>query len=420
MRSEEMRSEHEVDVPLRVALFTDTFAPQMNGVARTLARWEQTLSSRGHFVRVFTTTAPGVDDSRQVRRFASVPFWGYEELRLSVPHLFAARKELAAFRPHLVHAATPFGVGLAGRWAARQLGIPLVTSYHTSLTQYAKYYGLGTISGAGMKYLRWFHNSGLRTFVPTETVALELERAGFRNLSIWSRGVDGARFHPGFRDATLRVRMGAGHDGIVVAYVGRVAAEKGVDVAARAMREVVRQCPRTVFAVAGDGPAMAQCRQLTPVNSWFAGRLDGDALSMFYASADIFVFPSTTDTFGNVLMEAMASGLPVIAADVPQSREVVGTEAGRYFTASDPQSLATAITRLAQDPAALDRMRTAAILRARSRSWHAIFDRLLSDYRLAAGIRHRANRAGGATLTDRELAVAVASGADVRAYDARR
>lgn len=371
---------------MRIALFSDTYAPQMNGVARTLQRLVAALTDRGHEVRVYTTSHPGARDRADVRRVPSVPFWGYEELRLAPPLFPGAQRELESWRPHVIHAATPFGVGLAGRSLARSLGIPFLTSYHTQLAQYAGHYGLGTIAGQGMRYLRWFHNSGVRTLVPTRAVADQLEPFGFARLGIWSRGVDAARFHPGYRSPALRETMGARDGSLVVAYVGRIASEKGIEVAVDAMREVHRHASDSVFALAGDGPALRSIRRAAPPHTYFAGRLSGDALSAFYASADVFVFPSITDTFGNVLLEAMASGLAVVAADVPQAREVVG-EPGIFAQPGDAQAFAAAILRCAWDRDHLDAARRASLIRARSRTWFAVWTQLIEDYAAADASR---------------------------------
>jgi glycosyltransferase involved in cell wall biosynthesis len=355
----------------------------MNGVARTLERLRAALEHRGHQAVVFTTTNPDAPMDDAVVRFPSVPFWAYRELRLARPRHGAAARMLAQFKPHVVHAATPFGVGLSGRWAATALGIPLVTSYHTSFVQYARHYGLGALAMPGTAYLRWFHNGGRRTFVPTVAIARELEVAAFRSVTLWSRGVDTARFHPGFRSTIIRDTLGLAENSVVVSYVGRLAAEKGIDVAMLAMREAVSRRPQVAFAVAGDGPDEARCHRLAPDRTWFAGRLSGDRLSEFYAASDIFVFPSTTDTFGNVLLEAMASGLAIVAADVPQSREVVGDEAGVFAPPGDAAAFALAIAGLVDDPARLARMRAAALARARGFGWDSVFDRLVCDYRSA-------------------------------------
>lgn len=371
---------------MRIALFSDTYAPQMNGVARTLQRLVSALSERGHEVRVHTTTHPGARDSAEVRRVPSVPFWGYEELRLAAPFFPGVRRALQAWAPHVIHAATPFGLGLAGRSLARSLGIPFLTSYHTQLAQYASHYGLGAIAEHGMRYLRWFHNSGMRTLVPTRAVAEQLEARGFARLGIWPRGVDTARFHPGYRSPALRETMGARDNSLVVAYVGRIASEKGIDVAVDAMREVRRYAPDSVFALAGDGPALRSIRRAAPPHTYFAGRLSGDALSAFYASADVFVFPSVTDTFGNVLLEAMASGLAVAAADVPQSREVLG-ESGIFAQPGNVRAFAAAILRCYWDRDHLDAARRASLVRARSCTWSAVWTQLIEDYAAAGASR---------------------------------
>jgi glycosyltransferase involved in cell wall biosynthesis len=365
---------------------------------------------------VYTTTDPGTSDragaSGDIWRRPSVPFWAYPQLRISAPVLGSAYTDLRAWGPTLIHAATPFGMGLAGRGCARALGVPLVTSYHTSFNEYAKFYRLGALSGPGWAYIRWFHNSGARTFVPTYAVMDELRRLGFQRLALWGRGLDAARFSPAFRSPALRAQMGADDDTVVVAYVGRLAAEKGLDVALGAMRELApraasrtdqqssgrpmsRARPRIVFAVAGDGPYAAHCRQAAPPPPavHFVGRLEGQALSEFYASADLFIFPSATDTFGNVLLEAMASGLAVIGADVGPTRELLAAGGGITVPPGDAHALAVAIDGLAADP-----MRRAAIARdgavyAATCSWDRIFDELVAEYRdVIAGQSPIANR----------------------------
>lgn len=183
--------------PIRLALFSDTYPPQLNGVSRTLERLVAAVRARGGTARVYTTTDPGAADgaglSGEIWRRPSVPFWAYPQLRISAPVLGAAYTDLRAWRPTLIHAATPFGMGLAGRGCARALGVPLVTSYHTSFNEYAKFYRLGALSGPGWAFIRWFHNSGARTFVPTHAVMDELRGLGFHRLALWGRGLDGAR-----------------------------------------------------------------------------------------------------------------------------------------------------------------------------------------------------------------------------------
>ncbi|MGI9141490.1 MAG: glycosyltransferase family 4 protein [Gemmatimonadaceae bacterium] len=369
---------------LRLAVFTDTYPPHMNGVAAALGRLTQAVHERGGEVRVVTTTDPSAPAGEAaVRRWPSIPFWAYPQLRISVPPAGKVAQELAAWRPTLVHIATPFGIGLAARRAALSLGVPMVTSYHTSFSQYAAFYRLGKLSAPGWSFLRWFHNSGLRTYCPSNAIREELELNGFRNTRIWSRGVDMSRFNPSRRSAAMRLRFGAGPDTIVVAYIGRIAAEKGLAVAAAAMQRLTDD-RRIRFVVVGEGPYEKRLRALSPEGTLFTGRLSGDALAEAYASADLFVFPSTTDTFGQVLVEAMASGLPIVAADAGPTREVVGDAAGTVVPPGDDARFAAELRRLSADAPTRALMAAAANKAASERSWTSVFDDLVRDYNTIA------------------------------------
>lgn len=365
---------------MRLAIFTDTYPPHMNGVAAALGRLARAVQDRGGEVRVVTTSDPRAPAAESgVRRWPSVPFWAYPQLRVSAPLPGSLERELAAWHPTLVHIATPFGVGLAARRAAMALRVPMVTSYHTSFSQYAAFYKLGKLSAPGWSFLRWFHNTGLRTYCPSNAIRAELEEKGFRNTRIWGRGVDMSHFTPARRSAEMRARFGAGPDTVVVAYIGRIAAEKGLAIAAAAMRRLEGE-KSIRFVVVGEGPYEERMRSLSPPDTVFTGRLSGDSLTAAYASADLFVFPSTTDTFGQVLLEAMASGLPVVAADAGPTREVVGEEAGAFVQPADDAAMAAEIFRLATDAAERSRMSGGALRAASARSWSAVFDELIRDY----------------------------------------
>jgi phosphatidylinositol alpha 1,6-mannosyltransferase len=371
---------------LRLALFTDTFAPQVNGVARTLERLVSAVERRGGAVHVETVRAPGASIDPRVCRTTSVPFWAYPQLRIAVPSARRVAERLVRFGPSLIHSTTPFGVGLAGRAAASALAVPFVTSYHTSFAHYLAHYGLSALDQVAWPWLRWFHNSGRRTFVPTHSVAEELAGRGFTGLRLWSRGVDTERFTPRARSRTMRARMGA-HDGtFVVAYVGRLAPEKGIETAIEAMRLVLaRHGARVRFVLAGDGPAEARCRAAAPDGTWFAGALSGDELSRFYASADAFIFPSATETFGNVVLEAMASGLAVIAPDRGATTEIARDGTALTFPAGDPHALAGRVEWLMRDARLWHSLCGAGLAEAKRRSWDAVWDQLVDDYREAAG-----------------------------------
>lgn len=373
---------------VRVAVFTDTYAPQVNGVARTLARLTSEIEARGGAVRVFTTTDPEAAPAAEgdgVHRWPSLSFYAYPQLRVALPNWEAAARALARWQPTVVHVATPFGVGLAGRWAARRLGLPLVSSYHTSFSAYARFYGFGLLATPGWSFLRWFHNGGLRTFVPSEATRTELETQGFERVRLWSRGVDTVRFTPTRRCRATRARLGADDDALVVGYVGRVAREKGIDTILDAIpRVLAATARRVVFAFAGDGPYLDEARRRAGGRATFVGRLEGDDLAAFFASCDVFAFPSLTDTFGNVLLEAMASGVPIVAADAPPTLELLVAGGGTTYPGQDAAALADRLLALASDPARRDAHARAGLAYAQGRSWQAVFDGLVTEYREAA------------------------------------
>lgn len=366
---------------IRLALFTDTYAPQVNGVARTLERLVHAVEARGGAVRVETVEDPEAQADARVRRWPSSPFWAYPQLRMSAPPRPQLMQELRAWGPTLIHAATPFGVGLAGRAAARALGVPLVTSYHTSFSEYLRHYKLSALDAVAWPFLRWFHNSGARTFAPSQMVKGQLGARGFRNVRVWSRGVDPLRFHPRFRSREMRSAMGATDDTIVIAYVGRLAPEKGIHVALEGLRDVVAtHGARVRIAIAGDGPDEMRCREQAPKGTWFAGALHGEQLSSFYASADLLVFPSTTETFGNVVLEAMASGVPVVAPDIGATLELATAHTSALFRAGSALSLADTVNALISNPTRRHRLRAAALAQASTRRWEAVWDGLIGEY----------------------------------------
>lgn len=324
-------------------------------------------------------------------RWPSIPFWAYPQLRIALPSRADVTRGLAGWRPTLIHAATPFGVGLAARAAARSLGVPFVTSYHTSFPAYLRHYRLRALNAIAWPFLRWFHNSGRLTLAPSRMVADELAFHRFHDVRVWSRGVDTVRFNPGHRSEAMRAAMGAAPGDFVVAYVGRLAPEKGVHVAIDAMRRVMSEVAapegpegpkraRVTFALAGDGPDEERCRATAPSGTWFAGSLSGTELSAFYASADAFVFPSLTETFGNVVLEAMASGVPVIAPDTGATLELANDDTALTFRANDPVSLAQRVMRLRDDATLREDRRARGLALSAARTWDAVWDRLVRDY----------------------------------------
>lgn len=351
-------------------------------MARTLERLTQAIEARGGAVRIVTVADPDAGSDPKVERWPSIPFWAYPQLRIAAPSRQRALDVIEGWKPNLVHVVTEFGVGIGGLLAAREARVPVVSSYHTNFQAYLEFYRLSALDRIAWPFFRWVHNRGRRTFAPSEYVAHELERNGIENVRVWSRGVDAARFGTGFRNAAMREHLGVRDARPLVLYVGRLAREKGIDTLLGAMRIVREARGDTVaFALVGDGPAEAECRARAPEGTVFTGKLTGRELSEAYAAGDIFAFPSITETFGNVVLEAMASGMAVIAPDVGATTEYATPETARQFRAGNAQSLADAILSLVDDGAARAGLQRAGLATAQARTWDAVWDKLVRDYR---------------------------------------
>lgn len=306
---------------MHVALVTETFAPEVNGVARTLWQLVAGLARRGHRVEVFRPDQKAREGERPAEGWhdvlmAGVPIPVYEGLRfgLPAPRRLLRRWKDAATRPDVVHIATEGPLGLSAQWVARRLGIPVSTTFHTNFHDYGRFYGMGAMRRVGIAYLRWFHNRAGCTLVPADDARTTLADDGFERVGILSRGVDTQLFQPARRDAELRRSWGAGPNDLVVVFVSRLAEEKNPKLAAAAFAEVQRLQPKSRGVVVGDGPARRHMKELAP-ELIFCGMRRGPDLAAHYASADLFLFPSLTETFGNVVLEGMASGLATVAFD---------------------------------------------------------------------------------------------------------
>jgi glycosyltransferase involved in cell wall biosynthesis len=307
----------------RVALVTETWPPEVNGVAATFSRVVDGLRQRGHELqlvrpRQHAAQRPAEDERYREVLLRGLPIPRYPQLRMGLP----ARRQLAALwaqhRPEVVHIATEGPLGWSALRAARQLRIPVVSDFRTNFQAYSRHYGIGWLHAPVMAYLRSFHNRTACTMVPTEALRSELAAAGFRGLRVVSRGVDTRRYDPQLRSEALRASWGARPDTLVALCVGRLAPEKNLGVvidAAEAMRRHLGgHGPRLRVVLVGDGPERARLQQRCP-DAVFTGQRHGADLAAHYASADVFLFPSVTETFGNVVTEAMASGLAVVAYD---------------------------------------------------------------------------------------------------------
>jgi glycosyltransferase involved in cell wall biosynthesis len=378
------------DRPLRIALFSEVYCPMVSGVGVTLLRLTEALQARGHEVRVYSATyaLPPEGDRPEVHRSPSVPLFLYPDVQWAFPRLRDVVDDLAPFRPGVVHVATAFSLGIAGVKAARQLGIPIVASAHTDYDQYAVRYGVTWALRAGWHYLRWFYGQAHRVLCPSRIYEEHLHSRGVPHTGSWSRGVDPAEFRPRFRSEAYRARFGVGRDDLLVTYIGRIAREKNLELLLRAWEELVGSRGGGQLVLVGRGPLEDEIRRRELPGVHVTGLLRGRELSEAYASADVFTFPSPTETFGNSLLEAMGSGLPSLVAAAGGVLEFA--EHGRNAWLVAPNS-AGAITdglgRLLSDPSLRRRLAEGALQTAAERRWDAVYDQLIADYRAAAAAR---------------------------------
>lgn len=311
--------------PLRVALITGNYHHVVDGVSLTLNRLVAYLEKEGHRVLVLgpTTDAPAIDHAGMLVPSLSMPLPGRPEYRVSMGLTRGMRRTLRTFKPDILHIATPDLLGMSALgWAKRQ-GIPVVSSYHTHFASYLSYFNLKMLEPMLWSRFVSFYNRCKQVYVPSPAMKVELSRRGVLvPIHLWARGINRGRFAPGKRSLLWRTSVGLATDVPVVSFVSRLVWEKGLDVFASVVRRLEKNSVAHQSLVVGDGPAMNELRQRLP-NTVFTGYLSGNALSTAYASSNIFLFPSETETFGNVTLEAMASGLPVVCANAAGSKSLV-------------------------------------------------------------------------------------------------
>jgi glycosyltransferase involved in cell wall biosynthesis len=312
---------------MRVAFVTETYPPEVNGVATTTAQFVQGLHRRQHDVQLVRPRQAVDASGGEAPRFHEVlmrglPIPNYPHLRMGVPSKRALVKLWSLRRPDVVHVATEGPLGWSALQAARHLHIAVTSDFRTNFHAYSRHYGIGWLNRPIMAYLRKFHNQAACTMVPTEALRSDLASAGFQRLEVVPRGVDTERFAPSRRSEALRARWGAAPGDLVVGYVGRLAAEKNLGLLLAAFREIRAALPSARLVLVGDGPQRAELRAACP-DAVLAGNRTGLDLADHYASFDLFLFPSLTETFGNVTTEALASGVPLVAFDHAAAGQLV-------------------------------------------------------------------------------------------------
>ncbi|HEU5304783.1 MAG TPA: glycosyltransferase family 1 protein [Gemmatimonadales bacterium] len=400
---------------MRIALFSEVYWPMISGVGVTLLRLTRALEERGHRVRVYSATYPlprGQSDRPEVHRSPSVPFFLYPDVQWAFPRLRDVVDDLVRFNPDVVHVATEFTVGVAGLKAARQLGLPLIASSHTDYEKYAARYNVEWALRVGWHYLRWFYGHAHRVLCPSRIYEEHLHRRGVTHTGLWSRGVDPAVFHPRFRSDAYRQRLGLRPHDLLVTYIGRIAREKNLAQLLQAWESLAPSRGTARLALVGRGPLEEEIRRRDIPGVHVLGLMHDRQLSEAYASADIFVFPSATETFGNSLLEAMGSGLPSLA--VPAGGVLEFARQGENAWLVEPNSapaLAEGLSRLLADTALRRRLTEGALQTGRERRWDEVYDRLLDDYRDTIESRGERLPASLAADLDAETSTSVRIGA---------
>lgn len=364
---------------MRIAIFTETFLPATDGVVTRLRYTVEEFGRLGDEVLVFAPALGGPDNyaGAEIYRVPGVRFPHYPQIRLSPPHPGVARA-LKQFRPDVVHAVNPIVLGLGGVYLARRYKMPLVCSYHTNVATYARYYRLGLFVNFARNATRFVHNLAQVNLCTSMTTKEYLLEEGIKRVRVWPQGVDARRFGPAHASPEWRERLTGGYpDERLLIYVGRLAPEKHIE-----KLKAVFEIPGCRLAIVGDGPARNELEgEFAGTPTVFTGILKGDDLAHAYATGDIFLFPSTTETLGMAMIEALASGLPVVAARSGASHEVVDEgETGLLYEPGSVDDLVSIVLRLHDDEDLRRNMGGNARTAAEQRSWERSTQALRACY----------------------------------------
>lgn len=377
---------------LRITLITETYAPEINGVANTLSRLCDGLRLRGHRVEVIRPRQTD-DELRAAGEDLMLcrgwPIPGYPGLQWGQSSMHKLLRRWQRNRPDVLYIATEGPLGLSALRAARRLGIAIVSGFHTNFQHYTRQYGLSFITRLLTTYLRWFHNRSNATLVPSFTQKTELERRGFERLELLSRGVDCQLFHPSKRSSALRESWGLEPGDTAVLHVGRLAAEKNLGLLKTTFDGLVSTYPEKNLrlVIVGDGPVRPTLQRQLP-EAIFCGTQRGDSLAAHYASSDLFLFPSLTETFGNVVLEALASGLGVVAYDeAAAAQHIRHGHNGAVAMPGDEEGFIDAARWMLEDDETLRRVRLNARQHASRQGWAGIIDSFETYLRAASETR---------------------------------
>ncbi len=371
--------------PLRILLVSETYPPEINGVAMTTQRLVQGLRARGHWVGLVRPRQPNDQPEADTWTVRGLPIPNYPGMRLGLPAYWRLGRLMDQQRPDLVHVVTEGPLGWSAVHAARARKLPLTSGYHTHFAQYSNHYGVGWLMPWVTRWLDALHRRCHATLVPTPELAAQLDARGIPNVQAVGRGVDTHLFHPGRRDVALRKHWGLADDELACLYVGRIAPEKNLGLVTQAFSAIAAFQPRARMIWVGDGPALANLRAAHPEHIFTGARIGAD-LAAHYASADLFLFGSLSETWGNVLTEALASGLSVLAYRRAAAEILIREgENGRAITPGDDAAFINAAVDLARNPAERQRLGQQAGRSMQEHGWDRILERFESVLREVAG-----------------------------------
>ena len=365
---------------LNIAVVTETYPPDINGVAHTLSKIVDGLQRNGHVLWLVRPKQQATDTAISKDRYKEIlvkglPIPFYKQLRMGLP----AKRELTRLwsrqRPDIVHIATEGPLGWSALQVAKKLKLPVSTDFRTNFHAYSQHYGIGWLSGAIMAYLKKFHNAAQATMVPTSQLQAELDKVGFKHLSVVPRGVDTDIFSPEHRSDALRITWGADASTRVLLYVGRLAPEKNLKLVIQTYNNLKRNHPDIKLVLVGDGPMRVGLEKENP-EVIFAGFQTGASLAQHYASADIFLFASQTETFGNVTLEAMASKLAIVAFHHAAAGELIQSGVNGMLARTPSEvDFEMGVQTLLNNQALMQHVAEQACLSARALSWRMIVER---------------------------------------------
>ena len=366
---------------MRVAIYSGTFKKEQDGVSKTLYELTESLLKEKIEVGIWS---PSITPQERKGLFffyiPSIPFPLYPDYRLAIS-VRRIKQQLIEFKPDMIQITVPDIVGTYFLKFATKRNIPVVTSYHTHFPSYLGYYHLSFFLKPGWKFLVWFYNKSDFVYVPTREIARVLENKGVKNVRIWSRGINRERYNPKYRSDDLR-RKWKSQDTKVIFYSGRFVWYKDLDVFFKVYELFKARGPANVsFVLAGDGPIKKELEKRMP-DAYFTGYLYGEDLSRVYASADIFLFPSTTETFGNVVQEALSSGLPSVVSDIGGCKELIQrSDAGLVAKAKDPYGFYENCKRLVEDEDLYREMKRNGLRFTEEQQWDNINRKLIEEYK---------------------------------------